>query len=207
MKRLAILGASGHGKVVADTAECCGWHTVDFFDDRWPGLADNGPWPVVGDSAALLARLGDYGGVLVAIGNNGTRHDKLRWLQAHGATLARVVHPAAYLSRHAELGAGSVVFAGAVVNAGARIGTGAIINTGASVDHDCSLGEAVHISPGARLAGGVEVGDRAWVGIGACVRQLVRIGAGAVVGAGAAVIADVAPGTTVAGVPARLLRS
>lgn len=37
MRKLAILGAGGHGKVVADTAECCGWEEVFFFDDAWPG--------------------------------------------------------------------------------------------------------------------------------------------------------------------------
>src|SRR5690606_24126355 len=37
MIRLAILGASGHGKVVADCAELCGWSVVEFFDDAWPG--------------------------------------------------------------------------------------------------------------------------------------------------------------------------
>jgi len=48
MKRLAILGASGHGKVVADTAECCGWQAVEFFDDAWPQRQGNGAWLVVG---------------------------------------------------------------------------------------------------------------------------------------------------------------
>jgi len=31
VNRLAILGASGHGKVVADTAECCNWQVVEFL--------------------------------------------------------------------------------------------------------------------------------------------------------------------------------
>lgn len=205
MKRLAILGASGHGKVVADTAGCCGWLTIEFFDDAWPTRQSNGAWPVAGDTAALLERLERFDGVIVAIGNNRIRHQKLRELQAAGARLCSLVHPAATVSRYAQLADGSVVFAGAVVNADARIGLGGILNTGCSVDHDCLLGDAVHISPGARLAGGVQVGDLSWVGIGASVRQLVRIGSAALVGAGAAVVADVADGLTVVGVPARPL--
>lgn len=206
MKRLAILGASGHGKVVADTAECCGWQVVEFFDDAWPQRQGNGAWPVVGDTAQLLARLAQFDGVLVAIGNNRIRQAKLLELQAAGACLATLIHPSATLSRHARLGDGSVMFAGAVVNADALVGMGAILNTGCSVDHDCLLGDAVHVSPGARLAGGVRVGDLSWVGIGASVRQLVCIGSGVQVGAGAAVVADVADGLTVAGVPARVLK-
>lgn len=205
MKRLAILGASGHGKVVADCAELCGWDEVSFFDDAWPVLEANGHWSILGDTAALLKRISEFEGVLVAIGNNAIRHAKLRALTEAGAMLAVLIHPAASVSRYTGIGAGSVVFAGAVVNVDCRIGMGAIINTGATVDHDCVLGDAVHISPGAHLAGGVTVGDQSWVGIGASARQLVRIGSDVMVGAGAAVVADVPDGCTVAGVPARRL--
>lgn len=204
MNRLAILGASGHGKVVADTAECCGWQSIEFFDDAWPERQRNSAWPVVGDSAALLESVSQFDGVVVAIGNNRIRQDKLLVLQAAGARLATLIHPAATFSRYARIGAGSVIFAGAVVNADACIGMGAILNTGCSIDHDCVLGDAVHVSPGARLAGGVRVGELSWIGIGSSVRQLVCIGRGAMVGAGAAVVADVADGLTVAGVPARV---
>lgn len=205
MSRLAILGASGHGKVVADTAECCGWQTIDFFDDAWPQVDSNGGWQVVGDTALLKKSLHTYEGVLVAIGNNQIRHQRLLELEEAGARLCSLVHPAASVSRHCSLGRGGVVFAGAIINAGARIGLGAILNTGCSIDHDCELGVGVHVSPGARLAGGVRVGDLSWIGIGASVRQLVRIGRQVTVGAGAAVVTDVADLLTVVGVPARVL--
>ena len=57
MKRLAVLGASGHGKVIADLAEMVGWDEVVFFDDAWPQVARNGVWSVVGDSQALIDQL------------------------------------------------------------------------------------------------------------------------------------------------------
>lgn len=206
MKRLAILGASGHGKVVADTAECCGWEKVDFFDDDWPRLQVNGHWRVSGDCNALISRLSEFDGVLVAIGSNDIRHTKLIALRNAGAPLATLIHPSATISRYAVIGEGTVVFAGVVVNAYARIGLGVILNTGCCIEHDCVLGHAVHISPGARLAGGVQMGDFSWVGIGACVRQLICIGSNVTVGAGAVVVADIANGTTVVGVPAKTMR-
>lgn len=203
MRRLALLGASGHGKVVADAALASGWGSVEFFDDAWPQRERNGPWPVVGDSAALVARLVQYDGVLVAIGDCVIRWAKQQALQAAGARIATVVHPAATVSRHATLGPGTVVMAGAVVNIDAVVGAAGVINTGATVDHDCRLSEAVHVCPGAHLSGNVQVGRGSWVGVGAAVRQGTVIGAGVTVGAGAVVVSTVADGQTVVGNPAR----
>ncbi len=206
MKRLAVFGGSGHGKVVADTAECCGWQSIDFFDDAWPGLKQNGVWSVVGDTAALIDRLPVYDGVVVAVGNNRIRYTKLLELKSAGGSLITLIHPAATVSRYANIDKGTVVFAGAVVNAFAQIRLGVILNTGCTVEHDCVIGNGAHISPGACLAGGVHVGDESWVGIGANVRQLIKIGERVVVGAGSAVVSDIPNDVTVAGVPAQRMR-
>ena len=203
LRKLAILGASGHGKVVADAAELSGWDEVVFFDDAWPECASNSVWPVLGTTADLLASLDQFAGVAIAIGNNVIRYEKLQQLREHGAVLPVIVHPQAVISRYARIGDASVVCAGVVVNADAQIGAAAILNTGCSVDHDCVLADAVHISPGARLAGGVRVGQCSWIGMGAVVRQLLTVGAYSVVGAGAAVVKNVAEHTAVIGVPAQ----
>lgn len=202
--RLAILGASGHGKVVADAAELSGWDEVVFFDDAWPGLSQNGPWAVLGDTAALLRDVGGFDGVVVAIGNNSLRQIKQHELVASGAVLTSVIHPAASVSAHAQVGIGSVIFANAVVNASAKVDEGCIVNTGAVVEHDCVLRRFSHISPNAVLAGGVEVGELVWVGACSSIRQLITVGSGAVVGMGAVVTKDVPPGVTVVGNPARV---
>lgn len=200
---LAIMGASGHGKVVAEAALAAGWGAVEFYDRAWPGKQQVGRWTIAGGDDALMNALNRLDGVVVAIGNNQTRLDLLTQLRQAGAKVVSVLHPMACISTSAQIGPGTVALAGAIVNADAVIGPGAILNTACSVDHDCILGDAVHISPGAHLAGDVRVGDRSWIGIGASVRQGARIGSGVMVGAGAAVVSDVADGLTVVGVPAR----
>ena len=203
MKRLALLGASGHGKVVAEVAMLSGWSEVVFFDDAWPQCLRVGVWSVLGTTAQLMADLKQFDGVFVAIGDCKTRLQKLRILASAGADLPTLVHPHAVVSRHAKLGAGTVVMAGAVINADADIGMACIVNTGSTVDHDCHLADGVHISPGANLAGAVKVDSCSWVGIGAVVRQGQIIGPHVIVGAGSVVVSDVPSGQTVVGNPAR----
>lgn len=205
MRRLVVLGGGGHGKVVADAAALQrAWSTIAFVDDRRAPGDRVEAWPVVGRFADVPALLsGDDTDVVVALGDNRMRVEWMRRLLAVQARLATVVHPTAIVSPCASIGAGTVLAAAAVVNPGARVGRAVIVNTGATVDHDCDVRDGVHLSPGVHLGGGVLVDEGAWVGIGASVRHGMRIGAGAMVGAGAAVVADVAPGTTVVGVPAR----
>jgi sugar O-acyltransferase (sialic acid O-acetyltransferase NeuD family) len=204
---LWILGAGGHGVVVADAAAASrAWSSISFFDDRWPALERTEQWAVLGDTAALRTRVSDSAPgpkIVIALGDNTRRLELMQVLVQAGAALATVIHPSAVVSPHASVGAGSVVLAGAVVNPRARLGLATIVNTRASVDHDCSIGDGVHLCPGVTLAGNVTVHDRAWVGIGSCVVHGVTIGQDAIVGAGSAVIRNVAPGSTVVGSPAK----
>ncbi|WP_010483310.1 acetyltransferase [Pseudomonas sp. S9] len=205
MKRLAIVGASGHGKVVAETAELCGWQDIVFYDDSWPRKQENSVWKIAGDFSMLLECLSSFDGVIVAIGHNATRFSMLEQLSKAGVHLPMIIHPTAVVSRSATLSDGLVIFANVVINANASIGAGVILNTACTIDHDCVIGSSVHISPGAHLAGSVQVGDCSWVGIGAIVKQGMIIGTQSVVGAGAVVVSDVPSNVTVVGVPARAL--
>lgn len=205
MKSCAILGASGHGKVIAEIAELNGYQNIDFFDDRWPSLKSVEHWSVSGDTSMLLSNVKEYDLTVVAIGHNATRCSKQLELTSAGANFDVLAHPRAVISKYANIGIGSVVMANAVVNPLSHIGVSCIINTGSTVDHDCKLAEGVHISPGVNLAGGVKVGKNTWIGIGSQVKQLVVIGCDSVVGAGSTVVNNVPNCQTVVGSPAHEL--
>jgi sugar O-acyltransferase (sialic acid O-acetyltransferase NeuD family) len=201
VSNLLVLGAGGHGRVVAEAA-ADRFSKIAFLDDK-SDRTETGTPPIIGSLAELVSHKEEYSHAVVAIGNNEQRLAMIERLLADGFQVTSVVHQSAVVSPSAIIEDGCVILAQAVVGAGARIGRGSIVNTSASIDHDCILGEGVHVSPGAHLAGSVSVGARTWIGIGAAVRECAVIGSDVVVGAGAAVVADVAPGITVTGVPAR----
>jgi sugar O-acyltransferase (sialic acid O-acetyltransferase NeuD family) len=205
MSRLIIIGAGGHGKVVADAATEAGWREVVFLDSGWPEKGTHAGFPVVGTDRDLARLAGPEDQLVVSIGDGRRREQLCREASDAGIRLATVIHPAATVSKRAQIGAGTVVFAGALVNADARIGMGCIVNTGAIIEHDCELGDGVHVCPGVALAGAVIVGARSWIGIGGCVKQGIRIGADVMVGAGAVVVKDLPDGITAFGVPARVV--
>lgn len=194
MTRIGIIGAGGHGKVVADTATAAGWEKIEFFDQSWPGRQTIGSWPIVGADPK-----GDR--LFCAVGRNAIRASLFEDYHLDDSPI--LIHPSVILSPSVQIGAGSLLVAGAIVNADAKIGRGAILNTGCSIDHDCTIGDFTHISPGARLAGAVALGDRSWVGIGAVIREGVTIGKDVMIAAGAAVTEDVLDGARIGGVPAK----
>ncbi|GGI67274.1 acetyltransferase [Shewanella gelidii] len=200
----AILGASGHGKVVAELAELNGYSEIKFFDDAWPHKLQVEHWSVVGNTQSLFESIDSYDCIVVAIGNNSVRYSKHREIVEAGAKCPPLIHPKAIVSNYAQIKEGTVVMAGAAVNPFSTIGEACVLNTNSCVDHDCALQDGVHISPNASLAGAVQVGEKAWVGIGAQVRQQIKIGPEAVVGAGATVVKDVPKGKTVVGNPAKI---
>jgi len=202
-----ILGAGGHGRVVLDILMRCGSPRVVGFVDSNPALAGRrvDGVPVLGDIdhlPDLRSRIG-FDAAIVAVGDNGVRRAFADRVEAAGLQLINAIHPSANLARNITVGRNIVIAAGALVCAHCHLGDSVILNTGCIVDHESMIGPGAHICPGARLAGRVVVESGAFVGIGATVIQNLRIGFNAIIGAGAVVIRDVAPCTTVVGVPAR----
>lgn len=208
MQKLLIIGAGGHGKVVADAATLLNqWSEIVFLDDRYSEVRQIANWKVVGKVAQAKEFCGKFSHAIVAIGDNHKRLQLSAELQQMGFILSVIVHPSATVSKDAILGPGSVVLAQAVINIDAVIGMAAIINSGAVVEHDCCLGKGVHISPNATLAGGANVGDGSWIGLGASIVQRINIGSQVIVGAGSVIIQDVPDQVTVVGIPARVVEN
>lgn len=200
MRRLAIIGASGHGKVIADIARKIGYSEVVFLDDD-ATIHECGGYPVLGKSSEARMIEAD---VIVGIGNAGVR--KRIQDSIPNEKLTTLIHPDAVIAEDVVMGVGTVVMAGAVINPGVRIGKGCIINTCSSVDHDCDVGDYVHIAVGSHLCGTVSVGDGTWIGAGATVSNNISICSGCMIGAGAVIVKNIDSSGTYMGVPARKIQ-
>lgn len=200
--KLLIIGASGHGKVVADIAlKMNKWQSIAFLDDDKSIRASMG-LEVVGKTTDAFNYLNDYD-IFVGIGNNAIREKIQENLEAEGASIPTLIHPTVVIGEQVELAYGTVVMAGVVINCCTRIGKGCIINTGAMLDHDNIIEDYVHISPGSHLAGTVKVGQGTWLGIGSTVINNINITSDCKVGAGSVVNKDITESGTYVGVPVR----
>jgi len=201
-ENLVIVGASGHGKVVADIALLMGQYENVYFMDDFAHHSECMGIPIIGktDNIDEWLETADF---FVAIGNTNIRKCLLEKIQSKKASIATLVHPNAVIGSNVTIGEGTVVMAGVVLNADCCVGKGCIINTGATVDHDCIIGDYVHVSVGAHVAGTVSVGECTWIGAGAVISNNVSILGDCTIGAGAVVVGDIETSGTYVGVPAR----
>lgn len=124
------------------------------------------------------------------------------------------IEPGAIIREQVEIGRNAVIMMGAILNIGAKVGDGTMIDMGAVLGGRATVGNNCHIGAGAVLAGVIEpasatpvvVEDNVLIGANAVVIEGCRVGHDAVVAAGAVVVEDVAPGTVVAGCPARVVK-
>ncbi|MFH1761548.1 MAG: acetyltransferase [bacterium] len=212
-ENIILWGGTGQAKVMRPIIEHYGSRVAAVFDDTADLLS---PFPDVKiyhgwDNFRnwIKNHNPEQYGFCITIGNphGNIRRDYHKRLLQHGLSPVKLIHPECFISKNAEIGAGAQVHAGAVVETQVKTGIQCIINTKASVDHECILEDGVEIAPGATLCGLVHVEENSWVGAGATILPRIRIGHDSIVGAGAVVTEDVADHVTVAGVPAKIIRT
>lgn len=208
--RVIVVGAGGHGQVVADILLSVRRQGLDVIPI---GYVDDDPalsgreflgLPVIGGTERLREVVHDA--VIVAIGDNSRRRVVFSALEQQGKRFAIARHPSAVIAAGVTIGPGTAICAGAIVNPGTIIGSNVILNTGCSIDHHNHVGDHVHVGPGVHTGGDVTIGSGSLVGIGATVMPGRTIGANCIVGAASLVLRDADEGTVVAGVPARRIQ-
>lgn len=200
--RLVIIGAGGHGKVVADIAFKNGYTEILFLDDNAAGICLD--YSIVGTSAKIDGLNDGNTDFIIAIGNNEVRK---KIAKQHQVKWVSLIHPSAQIGIGVKIGLGTVVMAGAVINSCATIGTHCIVNTCSVVEHDDLLSDYVHISPKASLGGTVCIGECTHIGIGATVKNNIEICENCTIGAGAVVVKNISKKGTYIGIPAKIIQA
>ncbi|MBC9910617.1 acetyltransferase [Chitinophaga varians] len=208
-KNIVVIGASGHGKVVADIlAHMPGYRVMGFIDAYLKkGTVCFGDLTVLGaeqDLPALMATQQITGGI-VGIGDNWIRSQVVAKIQAlvPSFEFINAIHPAAVISDTASIGHGNVIAANAVINTNTGIGHHCIINTAACIEHDNRMDDYASVAPRVVTGGNVSIGAYTAVSIGAVVKHGISIGEQSIIGAGAVVLKPVEPFSIWYGVPAR----
>lgn len=208
-RNLVIVGASGHASDVLGLVEDlitdgCPWHVVGLIADAPPPRPERfaGRAEYLG-GIELLGRM--RAAVVLAAGYPAPRKKLYERVAPFGREFATLIHPDSRIGRGCEVEEGVVVLGGARISASVRLGAHCYIGYLAGVGHDTVVGRFASVMPAAVISGDVALGEGALVGTNATVLEKIRVAAWARVGAGAVVTRAVAPGATVAEIPARVL--
>jgi len=200
-RRLLIIGAGGHGRVVYDVAkQTTNYQEITFLDDAFDGSVEDG----IIDKASNFSQYLDSSDFFVAIGAGKIRKRYVSQLLEANANLISMRHPSSVISESVKIGRGVVVMAGVVVNCNTKIEDGVILNTCSSIDHDCIIGAYSHVAVGARLCGTVHIGDGCFIGANSTVVNNVSICGYCLIGAGGVVVKDLQEPGVYYGAPAVL---
>lgn len=145
-------------------------------------------------------------GFVIGIGAGDVRRATDARLASAGLAPMMLIHPMATVGGDNRIADGCILAAGARVTTNTALGRHTHLHVNSTVGHDSVLDDFVSVYPGATVSGNVHLAEGVTISTGANVLPGISIGSGAFVGAGAVVTTDVAPGVTVAGVPARPTR-
>ncbi len=204
---VAIIGGGGYGREVleyADDARAHGWsfRTVGFYDDD-ATVRDgySGEHPVLGPLTAIAHSSIQH--FVIALGSPETRRMASDLVFEAGKHLVSLVHPRAYVSRSASIGAGTIVCPFGMIGANSTVGRNVSVNVYGSIGHDSIIGRDVVVSPYAAITGTVNVGDESFLGTHTTITPGVSIGSHSKVHAGSVVIRSAPPGSLLVGAPAK----
>ncbi len=191
MKNIYLLGGGGHCRSCIDVIESTNLYRIGgIFDTSVNANEMVGAYKYLGDDNELNKWITADDSALVCIGHIKSyvrRQELYNDLVRIGCDIPTVVSPHAYVGRHVEIGAGTIVMHGVVVNVGVSIGSNSIINSQALLEHDVTVGEHSHVSTGAIVNGGVTIGSGTFIGSGTVLHQGITIGSSCVVAAGSVV--------------------
>lgn len=175
-KKIIIIGAGGHGKVVADTILAQDkYELIGFADLALPvGEEIIKGYKVIEKQSDVHLLKGQADVFVVAVGNNVVREQIYRDVAILFDPVT-IIHPSAIIGSDVKIGTGTVVLANTVISTSCIIGDNTIVNAGTVVDHDCSVGNNVHLSIGTKVGSNSKISDGCTTEIGGAIKAFSTI--------------------------------
>lgn len=208
--KLILVGGGGHCKSCIDVIEQAAKHEIvgiiDLPEKKGEKILG---YEVIGNDDDYLEykKLGCE--FLITVGQIKSAHirkDIFEKLKSIDASLATIISPLAYVSKHAKVEDGSIVMHNVFVNTGAKIGVNCILNTNSHIEHDTIIGNHCHVSTNAVVNGDCKIGNGTFIGSNATISSQIDIGDNVIIGAGSVVIKKTEHNSVVAGVPAKKIK-
>ncbi len=211
--RLVIAGAGDFAREVLWTCselplDRRQWQEICFIDDN-PETAQarlrqhHVQLPVIATIADYVPAPQDL--LICAIGDPRAKFEVCERLLTRGARFTNVIHPSASIGPDAELGQGVIICRFSWVSVDVRIGNFVTINCSSGCGHDAVVEDYCTLSCYCEATGRAHLERGAFLGSHAAVMPGVRVGEFAKVAAGSVAFRNVKAGTTVIGVPAKLI--
>jgi sugar O-acyltransferase (sialic acid O-acetyltransferase NeuD family) len=199
--QIILIGGGGHCKSCIDVIEQEGKYQIGGIVDLKENLRKKVlGYEIIATDDELPDMISAYDNFIITIGqikNPTIRITLFQNIERLSANLPVIISPHAYVSKHAKIGAGTVVMHQALINAGAHVGKNCIINNKALIEHDARVGDHCHISTAAVINGGVKIDSGTFVGSNATTREYVEIGKGTVIGCNTRVLMNISDGKIV----------
>lgn len=170
---IILIGGGGHCNSCIDVIELqdkfniCG--IVDQKEKIGEKILD---YEIIGSDDDLPELSKRYNNFLITVGQIKTpevRNKLFNLLKSLKVNLPVIISPRAYVSKHSEIGEGTIIMHNAIINSNVQIGKNCIVNTKALIEHDSIIGSNCHISTSSIINGTCKIGDNCFVGSGSVI--------------------------------------
>jgi len=210
LKKLIIVGAGGFGREIFSwvkdvPAYGYEWQVVGFLDDQPESINKyNFNVPVIGSIHDYQPQADD----LFVMGIAAPPQHKIaitQSLQNKGAKFTSLIHPSVIFGDDVTIGEGCVICRNVIFTCNIVVGSFVSINILSTIGHDVTIEDGCTLHPVVSISGFVKLGKGVQVGSHGCILPGVVVEDFATVGAGSVVLKYVKPGSTVLGVPAKMI--
>ena len=197
-KSLILVGAGGHAEACIDLIECQKKYKIFGILGlkKEKGKFIFGKYKVVGTDDDLVKLSKKIENALITVGQIKSADIRLKIfnkLKKLKFNLPIIKSPYSIVSRHSQIGEGTIIMHGAIVGPKVKIGKNCIINSNSLIEHGSIIGDNTHIATSVTINGNVKIGSDTFIGSKTAIKQKVTIGNNSIIEMGQVIFKSCPP--------------